>query len=140
MHKLSHFQKIGINWFIFQFRIKACLFIFSIFVMPPLLQANNSKIKESFEFVIFNGEVLSKDITIRVKQNTLIEIFWISNLKTELHLHGYDKLLLLSPNIKKKMRIDAHISGRFPITMHNLDKNKNVHHHKAIAYIEIYPN
>ena len=71
--------------------------------------------------------------TIKVNQGDKIELNWKVDQLTELHLHGYDIKLNISPGQPEKMIFEAQIAGRFPVGIHGSGS------HGKIIYLEIYP-
>ena len=74
---------------------------------------------------------------IRVAQYDVVELRWVSNERTQLHLHGYDIKLEVRPGETAKMIVRAGIAGRFPITSHGWGEHG--HGHNALTYLEVYP-
>jgi len=87
----------------------------------------------SFNLEIKSGKVEKKLRTLKVHQGDKIELNWTVDKETELHLHGYDIKLIVSPGQLKKMIFDAQIAGRFPIGIHGSGS------HGKVTYLEIYP-
>lgn len=88
---------------------------------------------KSFNLDIKKGQVEKKLRTIKVVQGDKVELNWKVDKATELHLHGYDIKLNVSPGIPKIMIFDAQIAGRFPIAIHGGGS------HGKVTYLEIYP-
>jgi hypothetical protein len=105
-----------------------------IFILLVLL-STLSKAEEvrSFTFDIKKGQVEKKLRTIKVNQGDKIELNWKVDQLTELHLHGYDIKLNISPGQPEKMIFEAQIAGRFPVGIHGSGS------HGKIIYLEIYP-
>lgn len=74
--------------------------------------------------------------TLRVRQGDTAEIRWVSDQAVQLHLHGYDVELTLSPSIPAVMRLQATMTGRFPIAVHRAGAERR---HKPVAYLEVHP-
>ena len=110
-----------------------------MYIITHILRLSNlstlSKAEEvrSFTFDIKKGQVEKKLRTIKVVQGDKVELNWKVDKATELHLHGYDIKLNVSPGIPKIMIFDAQIAGRFPIAIHGGGS------HGKVTYLEIYP-
>ena len=55
---------------------------------------------------------------IRITEKDVIELRFTSDEPVELHLHGYDLEIHVRPDEPAAMAIEAHATGRFPITRH----------------------
>ena len=75
---------------------------------------------------------------IRITQGQVIELRWTSDETVELHLHGYDLELHVTPDAPAAMIIEAFAAGRFPITSHGWGDAG--HGHDALTYLEVYPD
>jgi hypothetical protein len=53
----------------------------------------------------------------------------------ELHLHGYDIEVKVSPGSPAVMSFKASIPGRFSVEQHGQGPG----HHRAVLYLEVYP-
>ena len=80
--------------------------------------------------------VAPKD-AIRVLEDEVIELRWLSDEAVKLHLHGYDQELQLRPGEIATMSITAHATGRFPITSHGWGSRG--HGHDALTHLEVHP-
>jgi hypothetical protein len=89
--------------------------------------------KSVVSFDIKKGQVEKKLRTLKVDQGDKIELNWKVDELTELHLHGYDIKLSVSPNQPEKMIFYAQIAGRFPVGIHGSGR------HGKVIYLEIYP-
>ncbi|MCH8214281.1 MAG: hypothetical protein IIC54_09470 [Proteobacteria bacterium] len=78
------------------------------------------------------------DQVIRLTQGQRVEIVWITDEAVELHMHGYDIRVEISPDGPATMTFTAHATGRFPVTSHGFG-DENGHGHVTLAYIEINP-
>jgi hypothetical protein len=59
-----------------------------------------------------------------------------------LHLHGYDQLLTLEPNVPATMRFTAKIAGRFPLEAHRFGPASGAGRHRSegpLLYVEVLP-
>lgn len=78
------------------------------------------------------------DQVIRLTQGQRVEIVWITDEAVELHMHGYDIRVEISPDGPATMTFTAHATGRFPVTSHGFG-DEHGHGHVTLAYIEIHP-
>ena len=74
---------------------------------------------------------------IRVTENEVVELRWSSDEGVKLHLHGYDKVLHVSPGKSSTMSITGRATGRFPITSHGWEQGGHGHH--VLTYLEVHP-
>jgi len=89
------------------------------------------------EVRIENRQVVAPRQSIRITEGDLVELVWTSDEATELHLHGYDLELQVRPGEPADMVVEAHATGRFPITSHGWGEAG--HGHDALIYLEVYP-
>lgn len=76
--------------------------------------------------------------TVRVTQGQKIQLRWVTDESTEIHVHGYDVKTSIVPGVTSTTTIDAHAAGRFPITSHGFGG----HGHggeTTLLYLEVYP-
>ncbi len=97
---------------------------------------------------IFNIEIVNQIATgakveksgglgvIRVSKGDLVKIYWKSDQKTDLHLHGYNIKTKLSATGNSLMVIEAKATGRFSIEAHGFGDS---HKHKTLIYLEVLP-
>lgn len=101
------------------------------------LAAEEAGVKR-IELVISEREVQIQDKTIRLTMGESVEMVWSSDEAGELHLHGYDINFEVSPDAPTIVTFTAHATGRFPVTSHGFG-GETTHGHKALLYIEVYP-
>lgn len=87
---------------------------------------------------IENRKVVAPSEAIRINKGDVIELRWTSDEPVELHLHGYDLKIDVRPDEPTAMVIEAHATGRFPITSHGWGAGGPGH--DALTYLEVYPN
>jgi len=92
---------------------------------------------ERIEIRIENRHVVGDNV-IRLVQDQRVEIIWITDEAAELHMHGYDIRVDISPDAPAEMSFMAHATGRFPVTSHGFG-GEHGHGHETLAYIEIHP-
>ena len=93
--------------------------------------------QQVIEARIENRKVVEPSEAIRITEGDVIELRWTSDEAVELHLHGYDLELEVRPGEPAAMVIEAHATGRFPITSHGWGEGG--HGHDALTYLEVYP-
>jgi FtsP/CotA-like multicopper oxidase with cupredoxin domain len=92
--------------------------------------------RKAMAFSVVNGAVAGvPGDTVKVKQGDDLELKWSSDKPMELHLHGYDIEVKVSPQAPALMKFKANIPGRFPIEQHGQGPG----HHKAVLYLEVHP-
>lgn len=67
-------------------------------------------------------------------QGDSVEIDWTTDQAVQLHLHGYDIVLDLDPHGPGVMRVQASLTGRFPIAAHGPGWR-----HAPLAWLEVQP-
>ena len=87
----------------------------------------------AFTLDIRDGHVAPGKRTARVKVGDRVEIRWTTDEAVELHLHGYDIRLGVTPGTPGTMSFDAHATGRFPVGVHGSGGHGN------IFYLEVHP-
>ena len=95
--------------------------------------------KQHFDITISNRSVQLEPNVIRVTQDTQVTLSWSSDETGSLHLHGYDIEFDVDPTQVETVTFLANATGRFPITSHGFG-DEGGHGHKALLYIEIYPD
>jgi len=93
--------------------------------------------RQVIEARIEKRKVVAPTGAIRVTEGDVVELRWTSDEAVELHLHGYDVELQVRPGEPATMVIEAHATGRFPITSHGWGAGG--HGHDALTYLEVYP-
>ena len=84
---------------------------------------------------IMNGAVAGVGDTLKVKQGDDLELRWSSDKPMQLHLHGYDLEVTVSPQVPAVMSFKANIPGRFPIEAHG----QGPRHQRPVLYVEVHP-
>lgn len=86
----------------------------------------------SFDLDIRRRRVDKARRTIRVTRGDRVVLNWTTDEAVELHLHGYDIPLKVTPGTSRSMIVEAKIAGRFPISGHGFG-------HHSLAYLEVHP-
>ena len=113
--------------------------IFLLLLIPAVHVPAAHAADKQFMLQLQNRKVVSSKSTIRVSKGDRITLVWRSDEKGEIHLHGYDITLTLTPNTPTILHFDATVSGRFPITSHGFGDDHG-HAHNTLLYIEVYPD
>ena len=96
-----------------------------------------------FAITIKQRKVEAAANVIRVSQGDAVEIVLTSDEAAEVHLHGYDLLLSLTPNVPATMQFTAKIAGRFPLEAHRFGAASSSAKGTAAAgpllYVEVHP-
>ena len=98
-------------------------------------------IDELIELTISNRKVTLKNNTVRVTQGRKVQLRWVSDESTEIHVHGYDVKTSIEPGGVGITTIEAHAAGRFPITSHGFGGHEHDSHgsETTLLYLEVYP-
>ena len=97
-----------------------------------------------FSIAIKDRKVDESYKTLRVTQGAAVELIFTTDEAAELHLHGYDKVLTVTPAAPGELRLLATIAGRFPLEAHQFggsaaaDKGRR-QAHVVLMYLEVYP-
>ena len=120
---------------------KMCLLAAVVFGSSPSLAdqkaTENQTDTVKIEVVIENREIVG-DQVIRLTQGQLVEIVWTTDQAAELHIHGYDIRIDISPDAPAETSFTAHATGRFAVTSHGFGGDHG-HGHETLVYIEVYP-
>lgn len=98
----------------------------------------------SINITVENRKVTGEK-NIRLTQGDKVDLIWTTDEPLTIHLHGYDLEASLKPEEKSIMRLDAHATGRFPVTVHGNHAAQSSHSHShggteiTLIYLEIYP-
>ena len=84
---------------------------------------------------VVKGAVAGVGDTLKVQQGDDVELRWSSDKPMELHLHGYDIEVKVSPQAPAVMSFKANIPGRFPVEPHG----QGLGHHRPVLYLEVHP-
>ncbi len=79
------------------------------------------------------------DQVIRLIEGQEVRIVWATDEAAELHIHGYDIRIDISPDAPVETSFTAHATGRFAVTSHGFGGDHG-HGHETLLYIEVYPN
>lgn len=99
---------------------------------------NGSDAVERIEIRIENRQVLG-DHVIRIDHDQTVQLLWMTDEATELHIHGYDIRFEIAPDVPAEITFTAHATGRFAVTSHGFG-DEHGHGHETLVYIEVYPN
>tara|TARA_B100000315_G_C14539795_1_gene570298 strand:- start:365 stop:772 length:408 start_codon:yes stop_codon:yes gene_type:complete len=117
----------------------------TLFLIVP--QTNGQDIQQKQSEQIFKLDIkqrsLSDDRTyVRVKQGDKVRLHRTSDESVLLHIHGYDIIVSLSPEVPSEVAFKAHATGRFPVTSHGFGTPNLTHHAQEITllYLEVHPN
>lgn len=87
---------------------------------------------QRFFLKIARGKLVEGPKVIRLKRDAAVELNVLSEVADELHVHGYNLTLKLSPNMVSTLRFAAKLTGRFTFEMHKT--------HWEVGAFEIYPD
>jgi len=107
--------------------------------MPPAQAAAEPM---RFAIAIKNRKADVAQQQIRVRQGDTVELSFTSDEPAELHLHGYDKLLMVAPDAPAVLRFPASIAGHFSVEAHAFGINRgraSGQIHVVLLYFDVYP-
>lgn len=117
---------------------------FSPSTVPGLIAqsiAQNAPTRQ-FAIAVKDRKVETAANVIRVSQGDAVEIVLTSDEAAELHLHGYDLKVTLTPNVPAMIKFAAKIAGRFPLEAHRfgIASSSGRHHGEGpLLYVEVHP-
>jgi plastocyanin len=103
--------------------------------------AQSSPVRQ-FAVTVEKRKVVSGPDVVRVSQGDSVQIVLTADEAAEVHLHGYDLLLSLQPNVPGKLEFNAKIAGRFPLEAHRYGPGEPASHHRGgqpLLYVEVHP-
>jgi hypothetical protein len=99
-----------------------------------------------FQLKVEHGKLVEGPEVIRVTEGDRVELRWSSDRPLELHLHGYDLTLEVTPYLPATLAFEAMATGRFPISLHGDDGHGEEQTgsllgggHGALVHLEILP-
>jgi hypothetical protein len=72
--------------------------------------------------IVANGKVNPSGVSVKVKAGQSVLITAVSDADEELHIHGYDKELKLSPGKPASVKFTADMKGTFEVETHKSGK------------------
>src|SRR4051812_13139769 len=111
----------------------------------PAMRAQQAQPPEAagpqrFAITIKNRKIDPPHQQVRVRQGEAVELTFTSDEPAELHLHGYDQLLAVEPNVPATLRVAARTAGRFSLEAHSFGRDgKHGRNHVVLLYLEVYP-
>ncbi len=121
--------------------ILACatmMFGSSLSLAAPQQAEDATAAQTRIEIRIENRKVVGDNV-IRLTEGQRVEMIWTTDVATELHIHGYDIRIEVSPEAPAEISFIAHATGRFAVTSHGFG-DQHGHGHETLAYIEVYPD
>lgn len=124
--------------------------LWSLVLLVALLIVTSAEGEEkSFALAIANRRLASPEKVIRVSQGDTVHIRWTTDETAELHLHGYDLETVVKPGAPASLEFKAHVTGRFPITLHGSGEPGHGSNHShgsghghgevILIYLEVLP-
>jgi hypothetical protein len=114
-------------------RTLICCVLVSLLTTPVV--AADSPGHRAFNLNLVNGVVSGAPDTIRAEKGEELKLTWTSDKPMQLHLHGYDIEVTVSPNSPAVMSFKANIAGRFPVEQHGGSAGR----HRPVLYLEVRP-
>ena len=120
------------------------LAIFGANAVPGLMSpaVAQSASPRQFAIAIKDRKVEAAASLLRVSQGDTVEIMLTSDEAAEMHLHGYNILLSLTPNVPGTIKFTAKIAGRFPLEAHRFGAAPGSQRHRGagpLLYVEVLP-
>lgn len=88
-------------------------------------------------------EVPRERRVLKVRQDALVRIDWLSDKALVIHLEGYDLSVHTDPGKAERMEFKAHATGRFPVHVHEVDAEggpaRHGHHTRPLLRLEVHP-
>lgn len=91
-----------------------------------------------FEIEIRDRQALLEGNVVRVSRGDRVELVWSTDEPVQLHLHGYDLEVRVTPGEPAVQSFEARATGRFPVTSHGFGGEH--HGHETLLYVEVYPD
>ena len=111
--------------------------------------AISQKLKKTIIIIqIENRRIVAPQKPVKVFENDLITLRFLSDKTVNLHLHGYNRFVTVFAGTPADMILTAKATGRFPISSHGWGtprkgnqpkKIKHGHDHGGLTYLEVYP-
>jgi hypothetical protein len=95
-----------------------------------------------FSIAIQSRKVDPTQRTIRATQGQTLDLKFTADEMVELHLHGYDRLLIVEPGAVAVMRLHANTAGRFAIEGRRFGggaSGSRSRRHVVLLYLEVHP-
>ena len=92
-----------------------------------------------FDIRISERQVQGDNNLIRVSLGDEVVLNWQTDETVSIHLHGYDIEKTIVAGETASMAFTAHATGRYPVTSHGFANQHDDHGHKALMYLEVYP-
>ncbi len=89
--------------------------------------------QQTLSFTIDDRRLRAEPETVKVRQGDDVTLRWYCDHPIELHLHGYDIEVNVSPAAPGVMAFKASIAGRFPVEAHGPGR------HRPLLYLEVHP-
>ncbi len=86
---------------------------------------------QRIEWTIRNGQRIAGPELVSIKAGTLLILRATSDMRDELHLHGYDLQAELNPGEAGTLTFSAEHSGRYELELHS--------NHQVLAVLEVQP-
>ena len=88
-----------------------------------------------FDLRIENDRLAQAQKVVRVTKGDVVELRWLADKPTAIHVHGYDLRAQARPDAVAKTVFEARATGRFPATIHGKGGK-----HVTLFYLEVHPD
>jgi Multicopper oxidase len=121
-----------------------CIGWIGLIVFDPLNPSSQALSAEfsQISIAIHSRKVDPSQKTIRVTQGQTLDLTFTADEMVELHLHGYDRFLIVEPGSVAVMRLHANTAGRFAIEGHRFGSgagSSRSRRHVVLLYLEVHP-
>ena len=102
--------------------LTATIFIWAaLFLAVPQTNGQDTQQKQGEQ--IFKLDIKQRSLSgdhayVRVKQGDKVRLLWTSDELVLLHIHGYDIIVALPPEVPSETTFEAHGTGQFLVTSH----------------------
>lgn len=115
--------------------IKVALMVGALLALVELAPSHaQSTGEKAFNLTIQGGQVVGDTKSVRVTEGDKVTLNMISDAAIEVHLHGYDIEVEVTPGVPAHISFDAFATGRFPVSVHGAGQ-----HESTLLYLEVYP-
>jgi len=109
---------------------------YAILLIPLTLAAAGNVV---VDLSIVRGKPEGGVRTVRAERGDALELKVRSDEAIEVHVHGYDVKVKVSPGGKASMKLSAQLVGRFPVTAHLHGKGGGKASEPTLLYLEVHP-
>ena len=124
-------------------RVRVCflaLLLSATAANVPATETPPARAAQAVVLRIAGGRLEGGVRTLRFTRGDRVALRVTSDQKLNLHLHGYDIELPVSPAMEATLIVDARVAGRFPLSAHFPSANaKDTPRERTLLYLEVLP-